>query len=191
MAFGDNLGKKDTTPAATRDPSQKWGVISTMPKMNVPLKLQERKTLESDALGLANEYENKRLMAYLKANSTDKDWLFKAFPVSRSFYQMLVQWIDDTAGCYHYGLNIWSGSVFSRKTGCLYKDRQCRQTKLLDICTIFVSDTFEWKLYVSRIQGGHQSMKIIGSGSSLLLMLLFETSNGGIYGPQQDKNVET
>ena len=55
MAFGDNLGKKDTTPTVTRDPSQRWGVVSTMPKMNVPLKLQDRKTPESDALGLANE----------------------------------------------------------------------------------------------------------------------------------------
>ena len=36
MVFGDNLGDKDTTPAATRDPSQRWGVVSTMPKMNVP-----------------------------------------------------------------------------------------------------------------------------------------------------------
>ena len=183
MAFGDNLGKKDTTPAATRDPSQRWGVISTMPKMNIPLKLQERKTPESDALGLANEYEYKRLMAYLKANSTDEDWLFKAFPVSRRFYQTLVQWIDDTAGCYHYGLNIWSGLVFSRKTGRLYKDRRCRQTKLLDVCTIFFSDTFKQKLHVPCIQGGHQSTKIIGSGSSLLPMSIFEASNGGIYGP--------
>ena len=91
MAFGDNLGKKDMTPAATRDPSQRWGVTSTMPKMNVPLKLQDRRTPESDALGLANEYEYRRLMAYLKANSTDEDRLFKAFSVSRRFYRTLVQ----------------------------------------------------------------------------------------------------
>ena len=57
MTFGDNLGDKDTTPAATKDPSQRWGVVSTMPKMNVPLKLQQRKMPESDALGLESEYD--------------------------------------------------------------------------------------------------------------------------------------
>ena len=83
MAFGDNLGDKDTTPAATRDPSQRWGVVSTMPKMNVPLKLQQKKTPESDALGLESKYEYRRLVAYLKANSSDPDRPFMAFPVSR------------------------------------------------------------------------------------------------------------
>ena len=83
MAFGDNLGDKDTTPAATWDPSQRWGVVSTMPKMNVPLKLQQKKTPESDALGLESKYEYKQLMAYLKANSSDPDRPFMAFPVSR------------------------------------------------------------------------------------------------------------
>ena len=155
MAFGDNLGKKDTTPAATRDPFQRWGVVSTMPKMNVPLKLQERKTPESDALGLANEYEYKRLMAYLKANSTDEDRLFKAFPVNGCLYQMLVQWADDTTGRYHYGLNIWLELVFSCETGRLYKGRQCCQMNLLDVCTILISDTLKQKLHVPHIQGGH------------------------------------
>ena len=83
MVFGDNLGDKDTTPAATRDPSQRWGVVSTMPKMNVPLKLQQKKMPESDALGLESKYEYRRLVAYLKANSSDPDRPFMAFLVSR------------------------------------------------------------------------------------------------------------
>ena len=83
MAFGDNLRDKDTTPAATRDPSQRWGVVSTMPKMNVPLKLQQRKMPESDALGLESEYEYRQLVAYLKANSSDPDQPYMAFPVSK------------------------------------------------------------------------------------------------------------
>ena len=91
MAFGDNLGEKDTTLAATRDPSQKWGVVSTMPKINMPLKLQQRKTPESDALGLESEYEYKWLMAYLRANSSDPDQPFMAFPVSRRNYWTFVQ----------------------------------------------------------------------------------------------------
>ena len=90
MAFGDNLGKKDTTPAAISDPSQRWGVTSTMPKMNVPLKLQDKRTPESNSLGLENEFEYRRLMAYLKANSSDEDRPFKAFSVSRRFYRTYV-----------------------------------------------------------------------------------------------------
>ena len=83
MTFRDNLGDKDTTPAATKDPSQRWGVVSTMPKMNVPLKLQQKRTPECDALGLESEYEYRRLVAYLKANSSDPEQPYMAFPVSR------------------------------------------------------------------------------------------------------------
>ena len=83
MKFGDNLGDKDTTPASTKDPSQRWGVVCNMPKMNVPLKLQERKTPESDALGLESDYDYRRLVAYLKANSSDPEQPYRAFPVSR------------------------------------------------------------------------------------------------------------
>ena len=90
MTFGDNLGGKDTTPAATKDPSQRWGVVSTMPKMNKPLKLQQRKTPESDALGLENEYDYRRLVAYLKANSSDPERPYKAFPVSRRNHWMYI-----------------------------------------------------------------------------------------------------
>ena len=80
--FGDNLGGEDTTLAATEDPSQRWGVVSTMLKMNVPLKLQQRKTPESDALGLESEYNYRQLVAYLKANSLDPEQPYMAFPVS-------------------------------------------------------------------------------------------------------------
>ena len=83
MMFGDNLGDKDTTPAATKDPSQRWDVVSTMLKMNVPLKLQQRKMPESDAFGLESEYDCRRLVAYLKANSSDPEQPYMAFPVSR------------------------------------------------------------------------------------------------------------
>ena len=90
MTFGDNLGDKDTTPAATKDPSQRWGVVSTMPKMNVPLKLQQKRMPESDALGLESEYEYRRLVAYLKANSSDPDRPYMAFPVSRRNHWMFI-----------------------------------------------------------------------------------------------------
>ena len=88
MTFGDNLGDKDTTPAATKDPSQRWGVVSDMPKMNVPLRLQQRRTPESDALGLESEYDYRQLVAYLKANSSDPERPYMAFPVSRQNHQM-------------------------------------------------------------------------------------------------------
>ena len=80
-----------------------------IPKMNVPLKLQDKRTPESDSLGLENEYEYRRLMAYLKANSLDEDRPFKAFSVSRRFYRMLVLQIDDITGCYHYRFRSHAG----------------------------------------------------------------------------------
>ena len=83
MKFGDNIGGKDTTPVATKDPSQKWGVVSDMPKMNVPLRLQQRRTNESDALGQESKYDYRRLVAYLKANSSDPERPYMAFLVSR------------------------------------------------------------------------------------------------------------
>ena len=90
MTFGDNLGDKDTTPAATKDPSQRLGIVSDMPKMNVPLRLQQRKMSESDALGLESEYDYRRLVAYLKANSSDPEWPYSAFSVSRQNHQMFI-----------------------------------------------------------------------------------------------------
>ena len=36
MAFGNNLGDKDTTPAATWDPSQRWGVDQYHAKNECP-----------------------------------------------------------------------------------------------------------------------------------------------------------
>ena len=51
--------------------------------MNVPLRLQQRRMPESDALGLESEYDYRRLVAYLKANSSDPEWPYMAFPVSR------------------------------------------------------------------------------------------------------------
>ena len=83
MTFGDNLGDKDTSPAATKDPSQRWGVVSDMPRMNVALRLQQRRMPESDALGLESEYNYRQLVAYLKANSSDPEQPYMAFPVSR------------------------------------------------------------------------------------------------------------
>ena len=90
MTFGDNIGDKDTTPAATKDPSQRWGIVSDMPKMNVPLRLQQRKMPESDALGLESEYNYRRLVAYLKANSSDPERPYRSFPVSRQNRQTFI-----------------------------------------------------------------------------------------------------
>ena len=86
MKFGDTLGDKDTTPAATKDPSQRWGVVSDMLKMNVPMRLQQRRMPDSDALGLESEYNYRRLLAYLKANSSDPERPYMAFPVSRRYH---------------------------------------------------------------------------------------------------------
>ena len=83
MSFGHNIGEKDTTPASVVDPSQKWGVVSKMPKFNIPKKLEEVMTPESESLGLASEYEYRRLLQYLKHNSRDPARPLKPFAVSR------------------------------------------------------------------------------------------------------------
>ena len=83
MVFGSNEGDKDTTPASVVDPSQKWGVTSKVPKFNIPKKLEDVKTFESESLGLASEYEYRRLLQYLKVNSRDPLRPLKPFAVSK------------------------------------------------------------------------------------------------------------
>ena len=57
----------------TFDPAQVWGVQSTVPKTSVLLALKDIRSPDSSALGLSSVYDYKRLVAYLKANSKDKD----------------------------------------------------------------------------------------------------------------------
>ena len=64
------------------DPAQVVGVQSDVPKLSVPFALKDVKSPESSALGLANMYEYKRLLAYLKVNSRDKDRPLVPFGVS-------------------------------------------------------------------------------------------------------------
>ena len=70
----------------TFDPTQVWGVTSVMPKLSVPAALKEVRSPESGALGLASVYEYKRLVAYLRVNSRDKDRPLMPFRVSGHFY---------------------------------------------------------------------------------------------------------
>ena len=83
MSFGSNVGYKDTTPASVVDPSQKWGVVSKMPKFNIPKRLEDVMTPESESLGLESEYKYQRLLQYLKHNSRDPARPLKLFAVSR------------------------------------------------------------------------------------------------------------
>ena len=83
MTFGSNVGEKDTTPASVVDPSQKWDVVSKMPKFNIPKKLEDVMTPESESLGLSSEFEYRRLLQYLKVNSRDPSRPLKPFAVSK------------------------------------------------------------------------------------------------------------
>ena len=74
--------KDGATQDPVYDPAQVIGVQSTMPKLSVPLALKDVKSPESSALGLSNVYEYKRLLAYLKVNSRDKDRPLIPFGVS-------------------------------------------------------------------------------------------------------------
>ena len=71
-----------TVDDQTFDPAQVWGVQSTVPRVSIPSSLKEVRSPESSSLGLANMYEYKRLVAYLKANSWDKDRPLMPFGVS-------------------------------------------------------------------------------------------------------------
>ena len=64
------------------DPAQVWGVQSTVPKVSVPVSLKEVRSPESSALGLADMYQYRHLVSYLKANSRDKERPLIPFEVS-------------------------------------------------------------------------------------------------------------
>ena len=79
------------------DPAQVVGVQSSMPRMSVPLALKDVRSPESSALGLSNVYEYKRLLAYLKVNSKDKDRPLIPFGVSGCLYwTFLIQVVVST-----------------------------------------------------------------------------------------------
>ena len=73
------------------DPAQVIGVQSSMPKMSVPLALKDVRSPESSALGLSNVYEYKRLLAYLKVNSKDKDRLIPFGVSGHLYWTFLIQ----------------------------------------------------------------------------------------------------
>ena len=68
------------------DPAQVVGVQSTVQRLSIPLALKDVKSPESSSLGLSNVYEYKCLLAYLKANSRDKDRPLLPFGVSGHLY---------------------------------------------------------------------------------------------------------
>ena len=76
------------------DPAQVWGVQSTVPKASVPLALKEVRFPDSSALGLSSVYEYKHLMAYLKANSRDRDRPLMPFRVSGCFHWSFLIQVD-------------------------------------------------------------------------------------------------
>ena len=75
-----------TVQDQTFDPAQVWGVQSTVPRISVPLALQDIRSPDSSALGLSSVYEYKCLVAYLKVNSRDRDRPLMPFRVSGCLY---------------------------------------------------------------------------------------------------------
>ena len=71
-----------TVQDQTFDPAQVWGVQSTVPRISVPLALQDIRSPDSSALVLSSVYEYKCLVAYLKVNSRDRDRPLMPFGVS-------------------------------------------------------------------------------------------------------------
>ena len=81
-----------TVDDQTYDPAQVWGVQSTVPRVSIPSSLKEVRSPESSSLGFDNMYEYRRLIAYLKANSRDKDRPLMPFGVSgRLLWSFLIR----------------------------------------------------------------------------------------------------
>ena len=75
------------------DPAQVWGIQSTVPKVSVPVSLKEVRSPESSVLGLADMYQYRHLVAYVKANSRDKERPLMPFGVSGHLHWSFLMWV--------------------------------------------------------------------------------------------------
>ena len=75
-------GKDGSIQDDVFDPSQMPGKQSIKPKYNIENVLKERRTPESDGLGMESQYHYRKLVHYLKVNSRDRDRPLTAIGVS-------------------------------------------------------------------------------------------------------------
>ena len=87
MTFDPQLfGQAGEVPAFTSDPSQKFGVRSTLPKSSPPKKLENIQNQESESHLMASVYELRACQQYLKVNLPDPNYPLMIFPVGGHLY---------------------------------------------------------------------------------------------------------
>ena len=98
MTFDPQLfGQAGAVPSYTSDPSQKFGIRSTMPKSTPPKKLEQIQNQESESHLMESVYELRSCQQYLKVNSANPKCPLTMFPVSGCLHSMIVKFLDENA----------------------------------------------------------------------------------------------
>ena len=107
MTFDPQLfGQAGAVPSYTTDPSQKFGIRSTMPKSTPPKKLEQIQNQESESHLMESVYELRTCQQYLKVNSAKP---------RMSSYDVSGKWTLTLDDCKVFGQKClyWASLVFS------------------------------------------------------------------------------
>ena len=95
MTFDPKLfGQAGAVPSYTSDPSQKFGIRSTMPKSTPPKKLEQIQNQESESHLMESVYELKSCQQYLKVNPANPKCPLTMFPVSGCLHSTILMFLD-------------------------------------------------------------------------------------------------
>ena len=98
MTFNPQLfGQAGAVPSYTSDPSQKFGIRSTMPKSTPPKKLEQIQNQESESHLMESVYELRSCQQNLKVNSANLKCPLMMFPVSGCLHLMIAMFLDENA----------------------------------------------------------------------------------------------
>ena len=98
MTFDPQLfGQAGAVPSYTSDPSQKFGIRSTMPKSTPPKKLEQIQNQESESHLMESVFELRSCQQYLKVNSANPECPLTMFPVSGRLHSTIVMFLDENA----------------------------------------------------------------------------------------------
>ena len=103
MTFNPQLfGQAGAVPSYTTDPSQKFGIRSTMPKSTPPKKLEQIQNQESESHLMESVYELRTCQQYLKINSANPECPLMMFLVSGRLHSTIVKFLDENAYTGHH-----------------------------------------------------------------------------------------
>ena len=95
MTFNPQLfGQAGAVPSYTSDPSQKFGIRSTMPKSTPAKKLEQIQNQESESHLMESVYELRTCQQYLKVNSANPKCPLMMFAVSGRLHSTVVKFLD-------------------------------------------------------------------------------------------------